>query len=102
VIGEGVHDGTEKRPIRGEVLLKGILALEVPEEMSCSFVVYAMEGGVCRAVYERDRVFSSFTLPSPTMEAVMAAIIAITPPPSPPCPQDAPDDAHWMRQDSGT
>jgi hypothetical protein len=67
--------------ITGEVLFSGIVAAEIPEEVSFRFAVYDQDGE-CRVVYERERVYSTFTLPMPQIEAVLAAVSAIIPSPA--------------------
>jgi hypothetical protein len=66
------------KPVRGEILFSGRVSAEIPYEASFRFTVYAQDGGECRVVYERERVFSAFRTTKDTCDQSLSAFSIIT------------------------
>jgi hypothetical protein len=68
----------KERPVRGEVLFAGMVSATVPYEAQFRFAVYSQEGGGCRVVYERQRVYSAFPTTRDSCEAALEAFTSVT------------------------
>lgn len=82
------------RPVRGEVLFKGIAAVEIPYEGSITFAIYSEDGAGCRLVYEREHVYAQFPLSTSVCEGILDAYRSISPPPQGEELDDQQDDCY--------